>query len=171
MIVKLAVVGAVLLVPGAVALAGDDQGRPVFRQEGRASIYGNEAQGKRTASGERFDQRKPLAAHRTLPLGSEATVKSRKTGKRVRVKVVDRGPTAPGRAIDLSMAAARRLGIAEEGVAPVEIEATKGQVERAIGGPQEAPRVEKQLGEARREAAREGTPQPEPVPKLDPPRR
>ena len=46
MIVKLAVVGAVLLVPGAVALAGDDQGRPVFRQEGRASIYGNEAQGE-----------------------------------------------------------------------------------------------------------------------------
>src|SRR4051794_24447510 len=139
MIVKLAVVGAVLLVPGAVALAGDDQGRPVFRQEGQASIYGNEAQGRRTASGERFDQRKPLAAHPTLPLGSEVTVRSPETGKRVRVKVVDRGPTAPGRAIDLSMAAARKLGIAEEGVAPVEIEATKEPVEKAIGGPQETP--------------------------------
>jgi rare lipoprotein A len=169
MIGKLAVVGLVLLVPGAVALAADDQGQPVFRQEGQASYYGADAKGKRTASGERFNPQAPVAAHPTLPLGSEVTVKSPETGKEVKVKVVDRGPNAPDRDIDLSKGAAKKLGITKEGVAPVEIEATKAGVEKAIDTPQEAPKVEQQLKEARKEAAEEGTPQPKPVPKLDPP--
>jgi rare lipoprotein A len=169
MIDRLALRGLALLVPGVVAFADEAQDRPVFRQEGQASYYGKEAQGKRTASGERFDRREPVAAHPTLPLGSEVTVKSPETGKEVTVKVLDRGPNVPGRDIDLSKAAAKRLGITKEGVAPVEIEATKGQVEKAIDAPQEVPKVEKQLNEARREAVQEGTPQPAPPPKLDAP--
>ena len=170
MIGRLAAVGAVLLVPGAVAFAQDGGDRPVFRQQGQASYYGKEFKGKKTASGERFDPRKPVAAHPTLPLGSEVTVESPETGKRVTVEVIDRGPYVEGRDIDLSKGAAKRLGITEQGVAPVEIVATKKQVEKAIDAPEEAPKVERQLKEARREAAQDGTPQPKPVPKLDPPR-
>jgi rare lipoprotein A len=169
MIDRLALRGLALLVPGVVAFADEAQDQPVFRQEGQASYYGEEAQGKKTASGERFDRREPVAAHPTLPLGSEVTVKSPETGKEVTVKVLDRGPNVPDRDIDLSKAAAKRLGITKEGVAPVEIEATKGQVEEAIERPQQAPKVEKKLEEARQGAAQEGTPQPKPLPELDPP--
>ena len=169
MVGKLALLGLVLLVPVAVTMAEDGQGQPVFRQEGQASYYGDDAKGKKTASGERFDPAKSVAAHPTLPLGSEVTVKSPETGKEVTVRVIDRGPNAPDRDIDLSKGAAKKLGITKEGVAPVEIEATKKQVEKAIDTPQEAPKVEQQLKEARQEAAHEGTPQPTPAPKLDPP--
>ncbi len=169
MVGKLALLGLALLVPATVAVAEDGQGQPVFRQEGQASYYGDDAKGKKTASGERFDPAKSVAAHPTLPLGSEVTVKSPETGKEVTVRVIDRGPNAPDRDIDLSKGAAKKLGITKEGVASVEIEATKKQVEKAIDTPQEAPKVEQQLKEARQEAAHEGTPQPTPAPKLDPP--
>jgi rare lipoprotein A len=157
--------GAVLagLLAATPAVAGDD-GRVVFREEGRASVYGDEFQGRRTASGERFDQAKPVAAHPELPLGSAATVVNPETGARVEVEVVDRGPHAKGRIVDLSEAAATRLGVEEEvrreGDAEVRIEATEGQVEEAIESPKEVRKVEKQLEEARREAAADGTPQP-----------
>ena len=139
-------------------------GAVVFREEGEASVYGDEFQGKRTASGERFDQAKPQAAHPELPLGSEVTVTAPDTGKKVEVEVVDRGPHAKGRDLDLSEAAARKLGvlpeIRKEGEAEVRIEATKGQVEEAIDGPEEVGKVEEQLEKARKEAAGDGTPQP-----------
>jgi rare lipoprotein A len=139
------------------AIAGDD-GRVVFREEGRASVYGDELQGRRTASGERFDQAEPVAAHPELPLGSAATVVNPETGARVEVEVVDRGPHAKGRIVDLSEAAARRLGIEEEvrreGDAGVRIEATEGQVEEAIDGPGEVGKVEEQLRDARRRRRR-----------------
>lgn len=169
MIGKLTLLSLVLLAPAAAAVAEDDQGQPVFRQEGQASYYGDAAKGKRTASGERFDPAKPVAAHPTLPLGSEVTVRNPETGKEIQVKVIDRGPNVPDRDIDLSKGAAKKLGITKDGVAPVEIEATKQQVEKAIDKPEEAPKVEQQLKEARQEAAQEGTLQPRPVPKLDPP--
>jgi rare lipoprotein A (peptidoglycan hydrolase) len=148
---------------GKGADAGGD-GAVVFREEGEASVYGDEFQGKRTASGERFDQAKPQAAHPELPLGSEVTVTAPDTGKKVEVEVVDRGPHAKGRDLDLSEAAARKLGvlpeIRREGEAEVRIEATKGQVEEAIDGPEEVGKVEEQLEKARKEAAGDGTPQP-----------
>ena len=75
------------------------------------------SQGKKTASGERFDQDELTAAHPELPLGSEVTVTNPDTGKEVEVEVNDRGPYAKGRDIDLSKAAAEELGITEEGVA------------------------------------------------------
>ena len=142
---------------------------PVFREKGEASHYGDEFEGKPTASGEPFDQDKLTAAHPELPLGSEVTVTNPETGKSVEVEVNDRGPFVEGRDIDLSKAAAEKLGIVEEGVAPVEIEATKSQVEEAIDAPKEEPKVEQQLEAAREEAAKEGTPQPKVVPDLGPP--
>jgi rare lipoprotein A len=141
----------------------------VFREEGKASYYGDEFQGKKTATGERFDQRDLTAAHPELPLGSEVTVKNLETGKEVEVEVNDRGPYAKGRDIDLSKAAAKELGITKQGVAPVEIEATKEQVEQAIDSPKEEKKVETDLKQARQAAAQEGTPQPRPLPDLDPP--
>src|SRR4051794_25979044 len=148
MVGKLALLGLVLLVPATVAVAEDGQGQPVFRQEGQASYYGDNAKGKKTASGERFDPAKPLAAHPTLPLGSEGTGKSPETGKEVTVKVIDRGPNAPDRDIDLSKGAAKKLGITKEGVAPVEIEATKKQVEKAIDTPSTTAEVHGSLFDA-----------------------
>lgn len=159
--------GSVLLGLGLPALAEDDP--VVYREEGKASYYGEEFEGKPTASGEPFDPGELTAAHPELPLGSEVTVKNPETGKEVEVEVNDRGPHVDGRDIDLSKAAAEELGIAEEGVAPVEIEATKSQVEEAIDSPKEKPRVEEALEEAREEAAAEGTPQPKPLPELEAP--
>lgn len=156
-----------LVVAGDHARAEDDP--VVFREEGEASYYGKGFNGKKTASGERFDQDELTAAHPELPLGSEVTVTNPETGKEVEVEVNDRGPYAKGRDIDLSRAAASELGIIKEGVAPVEIEATKSQVEEAIDSPKEGPKVERALKEARKEAAAEGTPQPGSVPELAPP--
>jgi rare lipoprotein A len=92
-------------------------------QAGEASYYADRFQGERTASGEAFDQRKRTAASPDLPLGTRATVTHRETGRSVEVEINDRGPRHGGRVIDLSKSAARALGIAEEGTAPVTVEA------------------------------------------------
>jgi len=104
---------------------------PAFRQVGVASWYGPGFHGKRTASGERFDQNDLTAAHRKLPLGSEVKVTNLDNGRSIVVEINDRGPYAKGRVIDLSKAAARRLGIMEDGVGKVRIEATRQQLAMA----------------------------------------
>jgi rare lipoprotein A len=147
-----------LLVP--LAAQAQDRGTVVFQEEGKASFYGDELAGQKTASGAKFDPDAMTAAHPTLPLGSEVTVTDPATAKQVEVEVNDRGPYAKGRDIDLSKGAAEKLGIAEQGVAEVRIEATKGQVEEAIDTAKEAPKVERALDAAREAAAAEGTPQP-----------
>ncbi|GJE26236.1 septal ring lytic transglycosylase RlpA family protein [Methylobacterium organophilum] len=87
-----------------------------------ASWYGPGFHGRRTASGERFDQNAMTAAHRSLPLGSLARVTDSKTGRSIVVRVTDRGPAAwTGRAIDLSRGAALALGILSRGTASVRI--------------------------------------------------
>ena len=144
----------------------EDQNPVVFREEGEASYYGEEFQGKPTASGEPFDQDGMTAAHPELPLGSEVTVTDPSTGKQVEVEVNDRGPFVDGRRIDLSKGAAEELGITKEGVAEVEIEVTKGQVEKAIDAPEDAAQVARQLDQAREAATAEGTAQPGAVPDL-----
>jgi rare lipoprotein A len=153
------------------AAAGEAAGEEaiVFREKGKASYYDDKFQGKKTASGDRFDQAKPVAAHPELPLGSEVTVENPETGKKVEVEVVDRGPHAGGRDIDLSKSAAKAIGITKDGVADVEIRATEPQVEKAIDEPGEVEKVEKQLKKARQEAAADGTKQPTPAPDLEAP--
>jgi rare lipoprotein A (peptidoglycan hydrolase) len=88
---------------------------------GKASWYGPGLQNKRTANGEIFDQNKLTAGSRSLPLGSVAEVVNLKNGKRVRVKINDRGPWVKGRTIDLSRGAAKRLDMVKTGLAPVKI--------------------------------------------------
>lgn len=98
--------------------------RPDFRQVGVASWYGPGFNGRRTASGARFDQDRLTAAHRRLPLGSEVRVTNLENGRTIVVEINDRGPYVEGRVIDLSKAAAGRLGMVEDGLAKVRIEAT-----------------------------------------------
>jgi rare lipoprotein A len=98
-------------------------GEPVVVHEGEASYYGGAFQGKKTATGEKFDQNKPTAASTELPLGTKATVINKENGRQVDVTVNDRGPYVDGRVIDLSKGAARKLGIIHDGVADVRVEA------------------------------------------------
>lgn len=94
-----------------------------YRAEGQASWYGSQHHGKRTASGERFDQNALTAAHRSLPFGTRVKVTHLGNGRTVVVRVNDRGPVSRKRIIDLSKAAAERLGMLRQGVAPVRLEA------------------------------------------------
>lgn len=81
-------------------------------QSGKASWYGPGFHGRRTASGERFNQNVMTAAHRRLPFGTLVRVTSRHTGRSVVVRINDRGPFIGGRIIDLTRASARSLGLA-----------------------------------------------------------
>jgi len=81
------------------------------RHPGTASWYGPRFNGRRTASGERFDMREFTAAHRTLPFGTLVRVHSLVNGKEVDVRITDRGPYTGSRIIDLSRAAAEELGM------------------------------------------------------------
>jgi len=95
----------------------------VFRQRGVASWYGKRFHGGTTSSGERYDMYAMTAAHPTLPVPSYVRVTNVATGRSVVVRVNDRGPFHASRVIDLSYAAAYRLGALEAGSALVEIEA------------------------------------------------
>jgi len=97
---------------------------PVLRPigSGDASFYGRRFHGRRTANGERFDMNAMTAAHRTLPFGSMVRVTNPANGRSVTVRINDRGPYARGRVIDVSRAAAKKLGMIRRGHAPVELE-------------------------------------------------
>lgn len=122
---------------------------PVYQETGEASFYGPGFHGKETASGDTFNQNELTAAHPKLPLGSEVEVKNLENGKTVTVEINDRGPYAKGRDIDLSKAAAKELDMIEGGTAPVKIEATEEQIDKAVDKPSEAPKVDAQLDEAK----------------------
>ena len=97
-------------------------GYPVgYIERGMASWYGPGFHGNKTANGERYDMHKLTAAHRTLPLGSIAVVRSATTGKEVTVRINDRGPFAKGRVLDLSYAGAQTLGMVGHGTDQIEL--------------------------------------------------
>jgi peptidoglycan lytic transglycosylase len=96
--------------------------QPTMIETGLASWYGSRHHGKRTASGEVFNQDKFTAAHRTLPWGSRVKITNLANGKSVEVRINDRGPFSQGRIIDVSRAAARSLGMVEQGITTVRIE-------------------------------------------------
>ena len=99
------------------------EGERGIRQRGEASFYADKFQGRETATGETFSQQGMTAASKELPLGTRVKVRNEETGKAVDVRVNDRGPYVEGRVIDLSKKAARRIGLDEEGTAPVTVEA------------------------------------------------
>jgi rare lipoprotein A len=97
--------------------------QPVGHTEsGMASFYGNEFQSRKTSNGERFDQGKLTAAHRTLPFGTRLKVTNTQNSKSVVVRVNDRGPFAKGRILDLSSSAFKSIAHLNAGVIPVRIE-------------------------------------------------
>ncbi|WP_440996210.1 septal ring lytic transglycosylase RlpA family protein [Arhodomonas sp. SL1] len=100
-----------------------------FTQRGVASWYGRKFHGRRTSSGEPYDMYAMTAAHKRLPLPSWVEVTNLDNGRTTVVKVNDRGPFAKGRIIDLSYAAASKLGVVAAGTAPVELRVV------AVAGP------------------------------------
>ena len=94
-----------------------------YRERGIASWYGRKFHGEKTATGDIYDMYAMTAAHPTLPLPSYARVTNVATGKSVVVRVNDRGPFLNNRVMDLSYAAAHRIGIAQRGSGEVEVEA------------------------------------------------
>ena len=104
-------------------------------EKGTASWYGAKFHGRTTASGERYDMHAMTAAHRTLPFGAIVEVTNLDNDRQVRVRINDRGPFKKGRIIDLSYAAARKLGMVHAGLARVRL-----RVVRFEAPPGRAPR-------------------------------
>jgi len=102
--------------------SGKPDAKAKFRQVGTASWYGPGFHGRKTASGERFDQNKLTAAHRSFPLDTVVKVTNLDNGKTVKVSINDRGPYTGKRVIDLSRAAARKIDMSDDGTARVWIE-------------------------------------------------
>jgi len=94
-----------------------------YREQGLASWYGSKFHGRRTSSGPPFDMYAVTAAHKSLPLPTYVRVTNLRNQRSLVVKVNDRGPFVGERIIDLSYAAAAKLGMVDDGVAPVEVEA------------------------------------------------
>ena len=89
---------------------------------GKASYYAGKFHGRRTSSGEIFHKDSMTCAHRSLPFGTMLRVRNTSNGREVVVRVTDRGPFAVGRIVDLSLGAARQLGMVAAGVTGVELE-------------------------------------------------
>jgi rare lipoprotein A len=92
-----------------------------FREEGRASWYGEQFHGRRTSNGEVYDMYALTAAHKTLPFDTYVKVRNLDNDRSVVVKINDRGPFVSGRVIDLSYTAAKEIGMIGPGTAPVEV--------------------------------------------------
>jgi rare lipoprotein A len=92
-----------------------------FRQTGLASWYGKDFHGKKTANGEIYDMYAITAAHKTLPFNTYVEVNNLENGRKLKVRINDRGPFVRGRIIDLSYTAADKLGIVGPGTAQVKL--------------------------------------------------
>lgn len=99
----------------------------VAQSVGNATYYSNRLHGRRTSDGSLYHRDSLTCAHKTLPLGSLLKVRNPKNGAEVVVKVTDRGPYRRGAIVDLSYAAAKKIGILQSGVARVEVERYSGE--------------------------------------------
>ena len=127
---KLAHVALATLMCAWGASVAKAEGKKKFTQEGVACWYGKQFHGRKTANGERFDMNKLTAAHRTLPFGTVVEVTNLSNGKKVIVRINDRGPFTKGRIIDLSYAAAKEIGILQSGTARVRLRIVKDDKEK-----------------------------------------
>lgn len=112
--------------PAAAAPAAPASAATAGRTEGLAANYSNRFNGRKTASGQIFDQNALTGAHRTLPFGTRVKVTNTRNNRSVVVRINDRGPTQPGRVIDLSRAAAGKLAMLRTGLVPVRLEVIAG---------------------------------------------
>ncbi len=106
-----------------------------YKEKGGASWYGTKFHGRRTSSGEPYDMYAMTAAHKTLPLPSYVEVTNLDNGRKVIVRVNDRGPFHDGRIIDMSYAAAVKLGMLGKGTAHVEVRAIDPRTQAAAPAP------------------------------------
>jgi len=106
-----------------------------FVQRGIASWYGPKFHGKKTANGETYNMHAMTAAHKTLPIGTLVSVRNLNNGREAVVRINDRGPFVRGRIIDLSRAAAKKIGMLATGTAPVEITALERASSAALSHP------------------------------------
>jgi len=93
--------------------------------EGLAAVYSDKLNGHKTASGQVLRQSALTAAHPSLPFGTEVKVTNTKNSKSVVVRINDRGPTQAGRVVDLTSAAAGKIGIGKKAMAPVKLDVVK----------------------------------------------
>jgi rare lipoprotein A len=107
---------------------------PLATEIGRASWYGPPYHNRRGSNGEVYNMHAMTAAHRTLPLGSIVRVTNTKTGHSTLVRITDRGPFIPGRVLDLSLAAARKIDVYAPGVAEVKVEVMQTPAPLDTGG-------------------------------------
>jgi len=108
--------------------------RPIETQTGLASWYGPPYHNRRGSNGEVYNMHAMTAAHRTFPLGSIVRVTNVKTGSAALVRITDRGPFIPGRIVDLSLAAARKVDVWQPGIAEVKVELMESGAEAASSG-------------------------------------
>jgi rare lipoprotein A len=97
----------------------------VSAEEGVAAYYSNKFQGRKMVNGTRYDKNKLTAAHKTLPLGTKVKVTDLKNNKSVVVTITDRGPHSKKRMIDLSYAAAKKIGLINAGLSKVKLDVIK----------------------------------------------
>jgi len=107
---------------------------PLTTETGLASWYGPPYHNRRGSNGEIYNMHAMTAAHRTLPLGSIVRVTNVKTGHAALVRITDRGPFIPGRVVDLSLAAARKLDVVQPGIAQVKVEVMQTPAPLESGG-------------------------------------
>lgn len=107
---------------------------PIAMETGLASWYGPPYHNRRGSNGEVYNMHAMTAAHRTYPLGSIVRVTNVKTGHSVLVRITDRGPFIPGRVLDLSLAAARKIDVWQPGVAQVKVELLEASASLTSGG-------------------------------------
>ena len=107
---------------------------PLATETGLASWYGPPYHNRRGSNGEVYNMHAMTAAHRTFPLGSIVRVTNLKTGHAALVRITDRGPFIPGRVVDLSLAAARKLDVYQPGIAEVKVELMQTPAPMAAGG-------------------------------------
>jgi rare lipoprotein A len=98
------------------------EAQPLITETGKASWYGPPYHNRRGSNGEIYDMNAMTAAHRTLPLGSVVRVTNINTGHSAIVRITDRGPFVPGRIVDLSLAAAKKIDIWHAGIGEVRLE-------------------------------------------------
>ena len=108
--------------------------KPLLVETGMASWYGGPYHKRRSSNGEVYDMHAMTAAHLTLPLGSIVRVTNPKTGRSVVVRITDRGPFVPGRILDLSQAAAKKVDVWAAGVATVRLEVLRTPASLSSGG-------------------------------------
>lgn len=99
--------------------------KSAFTQSGQGSYYADKFAGRATTSGAPYRPGRLTAAHNTLPFGTKIKVTNVRNGRSVKVVVNDRGPHVKGRIVDVSKRAARKLGLLEAGVVPVQLKVVR----------------------------------------------